>query len=159
MATDEALRQQARTDCLAHAREDYGDDVVVTLGESRRAWNSVLLREIFRQPMVIWRRAHDVEIVLDAATDQPVGFVDHAAWEGCTYLELTRDEILSLAAATGFTDRLAAVAEVRQGPRGCVEARLRSTLPGRRPDLRVRINPAARTVIAIEPADAAQEAP
>jgi len=134
------LQRIAREECLSHAQAVFPDEeLLVEVREPRERWKPALLRHVFTQPMVIWRQAGHFDVLLDPATGRPVGFENSLAWDECAWAPLPRDHLL-------------AVAEVRQGERGCAEVILVERRPGgesRR--LLMRVNPARRKVISLRP--------
>ena len=156
MIGNEELGRQAHRDCHERARQEYGD-AVVTAGEPTTDWRASLLRHVFLQPLTVWRPAGEFEVILDHA-NRPVGFVDHAAWEGCEGGTVSGARLLGLVAEAGLGHPMLTVAERRTGPQGCLEAVLRPKFAGRWPTLRVRVNARRGSLIAVEPMSEDQEA-
>ena len=115
-------------------------------------WDSIALRHVHDQPLVLWRAFGALEVVLDDQ-DRPVGFVDEDKWHSCSWRELPPGEVERLARATGLVPPGHALAGSAPGPRGCLELRFDGP-PAHRAPLRVRGNPERRAVISVEPEDA-----
>jgi len=154
MPDTQALRQKVKDDCLRRAQALFPDDkLVAELAEPQSRWHPFLLRHVFAQSVVLWRRAGHFDVLVDPATGEPVGFENPDGWRECRWIPLAETDVLAMAARTAFVDGQAmAVASLEQGPRGCAEAVLQPRRDGQgvRP-LRVRINPARRVLISIEP--------
>ena len=147
------LQRIAREECLSHAQAVFPDEeLLVEVREPRERWRAALLRRVFTQPMVIWRQAGHFDVLLDPATGRPVGFENSLAWDECAWAPLPRDHLLAMAHRTGLVAKGVAIAEVRQGERGCAEVILVERRPGRESRrLLMRVNPARRKVISLRP--------
>jgi hypothetical protein len=154
MPEPSTLQHKARDECLRRAQDAFPDhELDVELLDSARSWHPFLLRHVFRQPMVVWRRSSHFDVLVDPATGEPVGLENPDGWRDCRWVPMAEADVLAMAARTALVDDQAmAVASLEQGPRGCAEAVLRPRREGAdaRP-LRVRINPARRVLISIEP--------
>lgn len=152
MSTNEQLQQKAREECLQRAHAEFPGDLMVTINTTEREWDSIFLREMFHQTMVVWRKTSQFEVLLDPETNRPVGFEDHAAWHGCETAPLTAEEIMEMASRTGLADPHMKLASFQSGSKGCIEALLKPTRQSRvRRSLRVQINAKRRLVISIWP--------
>ena len=151
MLSEEDLRDKARKDCLEHVRQVLRGEMDVELGASEISWSLTDLRHVFDQPMVIWRLAGGFEIVLDE-TNRAVGFVDPDKWQDCQWQPLAEADIRQLVDATGMVGKGYSVEDVHRGDRECLEATLAEGGPqkvARR--FTVRVNPARRAIISLEP--------
>lgn len=146
-----SLRQRAHDDCLRHAQATFTGELMVELGESDQIWNPVELRHVFYQPMIIWKKYGDFEVILDEM-NQPVGYVDHEKWHDCQWQALSRAEVLDIIFQTGMVHEDIVVEEEQPGERGCLEVlfkEMRGHLGLKR--FRIQINPLRRVLISILP--------
>ena len=151
MIDEQALQQQAHDDGLDHAQRIFEGAFIVELGEPQQRWDPVRLRQVFDQPMKLWRHMSDFEVVLDRE-NRPVGFIDHDKWTDCRWEALTDAEIVDLVAVVGAFEGDLAVVHTVRGEEDVLEADLQETRPyGKVYWYRVRINPARQAVISLMP--------
>jgi hypothetical protein len=142
------LRDIALEACQEHVGATLEGEYFVEALEPNLAWDAVLLRHVFDQPMVVWRALAGFEVLLDDR-DRPVGFVDEDKWLPCAWTELPSDEAVALARATGFVPAELPLASAARGESDCLE--LLFAAAGKPGAVRARLNPARKAVISVVP--------
>lgn len=154
MISETELRTKAQESCLEHARREISGELLVELLDSDLEWDPIILRHIFDQPMVVWRRFGEFEIVTDEE-GCPVGFLDSSHKVDCKWMQLSRDEALLLAMQTGWlSSATEAVSEIKQVAGGAGRLEVRDTLrPVGEDRFKITLNPVTKKVISILPSD------
>ncbi len=146
----EDLREKALVACAEHVEAMLEGTYHLETLPHELEWSPVELRHHFEQPIVVWRIYDTFEVLLDEQ-DRPVGFVDGDKWRSCAWKELPADVAEALARGTGFVPARLAVTATHRGDKDCLELVFaEGTLPSR---LLVRINPARKVVISVEPVE------
>jgi hypothetical protein len=146
----EELRNKALGACAKHVEATLEGTYHLETLPHELEWSPVELRHHFEQPLVIWRSYDTFEVVLDEE-NQAVGFVDGDKWRSCAWQELPVATAEALARATGLVPARFALTNQQRGEKDCLELVFsEDRLLGR---LRVRINPARRVVISVEPVE------
>lgn len=144
----EDLGAKALSACAAHVEATLEGTYHLEPLPHQLEWSPVELRHQFEQPLVVWRAYDTFEVLLDAQ-DQAVGFVDGDKWRSCAWRELPLGVAEALARATGLVPAGFALLNQLRGEKDCLELIFAE---GKLPDrLLVRINPARRVVISVEP--------
>ena len=154
MLEEDELIQKAHDDCLAHAQEVISGDLEIDLEEADLEWDPIQLRHVFDQPMVVWRRFGEFEVVLDDE-DRPVGFIDAGGWKDCEWAPVAQDQALTLAGSSGWlSTALEPVRELTRGENGsAILEVIDLARPANRQRFTVEINPARMAIISILPQD------
>jgi hypothetical protein len=154
MLSEDQLKKKAVEDCQSHVTAVVTGDITVEPDNSGLSWDTIELRHIFDQHMIVWRRCADFTVVLNGS-DEPVGYIDGDKWNDCEWAQLSHETIVALSARTGFVPADSTVLSAQEGPEHCVEATL-STEPQKAdaPRYVVRINPTRQRVISILPQEA-----
>jgi hypothetical protein len=134
--------------CRKHVEATLEGEYAVEPQEATLEWDPIALAHVFDQPLIVWRALAAFEVLLDGH-GRPVGFVDEDKWLRCAWAELPRDEAVALARATGFVPEELPFASMGRGEKDCLE--LVFAAPGRGGGARVRVNPARKAVISVEP--------
>jgi len=146
----EDLREKALGACAAHVEAMLEGAYHLETLPHELEWSPVELRHHFEQPLVVWRIYDTFEVLLDEK-DRAVGFVDGDKWRSCAWKELPGSVAEALARATGLIPARFALTATQRGGKDCLELTFaEGKLPGR---LLVRINPARKVVISVEPVE------
>lgn len=146
----EDLREKALGACAEHVEAMLEGTYDLEALPHELEWSPVELRHHFEQPVVVWRKYDTFEVLLDEQ-NRAVGFVDADKWRSCAWKELPAGSAEALARATGLVPARVAVTATRRGEKDCLELFFaEEKVPG---GLLVRINPARKVVISVEPVE------
>jgi hypothetical protein len=146
--SDTALEMQAIKHTHAVVQRFIVGTTTYDLGRSAFEWNGHLRRYVFRQPLVIWRDATEVEITLSLDKRHVVRFRDPRRFEGAVFRKLDDGALLAIAQTTGLVGKLAKLDDVQPGP--LYQFSVRQREPGLPRRLKVTVNASKRQVAAFE---------
>ena len=149
MLDDDALRDRALAEARRLVSNVIEGELTVTAQAHSAGWDAFIMRHVFLQPTVAWRRFDDVTVVLD---DQGsvVGFRDRNRMEGAEYVALDSAEIARICATTGMLSDRARISRTSRGANNLIEVEFEQEhhrLPRR---LRVFINAQLRLVAGLQ---------
>lgn len=145
------LSQKAEADCTRLLKEFFKEEPLIEVQHSGTEWDEEDFRHTYEYEAEIWLASANFDVVVDEA-NRPVGYVDHSKWKNCSWKDFPRNQVVPLAAETGYVPATSLLIGYGRGPNGCLEARL-LTDPARAdsPRYAVRINPTLGRIISILP--------
>lgn len=150
MAPREQLNERAKTQCTNAMQLLLDAPTFLTEEDESSEWSPILRRNIFEQTFVVWHACNAIECRVDAE-GRVVSFLDRKRSEPETPPELTplkREEVLQIAATSGWVGPDAEVDHMIPGLKNMLTAVITQEQPGMPSSIAFTINPAARHVAA-----------